>query len=305
MKRVGRSVWVKSAVAIVAIVVAIGIISGISYASNNQPFLGDCIEYGIVCNYINQRADLETNFATGKYQGNGHHSGNTISEDRANASGEIRIGEVVGEPRFRGEPLVVVDEGVKNEVEAMIASVSNYSQSVVNKKDVETSEDVEDPNNYMIDVTDVEDDVVYVAADHMIDNLNSGNIQNGGLKIKIRHDQTIVLNIKEKDKVIIPRYVLIVQGGKKTKEEIAESVIWNMPYVNNLDISSDDMQSTVIAPNAVVNLNVTGEGWLVCHTLVSNSGEWHMISKKLPKVTPTPKETATPTPKETATPTPE
>ncbi|MCI5732098.1 MAG: choice-of-anchor A family protein, partial [Eubacterium sp.] len=243
-----------------------------------------------------------------KYQGNGHTNGNTVSDSKANASGEIQIGEVVGEVKFRGNPLVVIDKEVKKEVKAMLASVSNYAESVVGKKNVKTSAEVKDCNNYLIDITDVKEDVVYVDADNMIDNLNSGKIQNGGLKITLRDDQSIVLNITEKDKVTIPRYTLTVKDGTKTNEEIAESVIWNMPYVNDLAISSDNMRATLIAPKAFVNLNVTGEGWLVCDTIVSNSGEWHMIYRKLPKVTPTPtatpKESSTPTPKVTPTPTP-
>lgn len=69
MRRLKRSFWAKAAVAVASIAIAIGVIGGISFASNNQPFLGDCIEYGIVCNYLNQTADMETNFAVGKYQG--------------------------------------------------------------------------------------------------------------------------------------------------------------------------------------------------------------------------------------------
>ena len=272
-----------------------------SLASNDSPFLGDCIDYGIVCNYLNQTADMETNFAAVKYQGNGHTIGNTVSEDKANAPGIIKAGEIIGTIQTRNNPVVLQGEEVKKEVKAMLASVSNYAESVVGKKDVKTSAEVKDCNNYLIDITDVKEDVVYVDADNMIDNLNSGKIQNGGLKITLRDDQSIVLNITEKDKVTIPRYTLTVKDGTKTNEEIAESVIWNMPYVNDLAISSDNMRATLIAPKAFVNLNVTGEGWLVCDTIVSNSGEWHMIYRKLPKVTPTPKVTQTPSVTTTAT----
>lgn len=274
-----------------------------SFASNNSPFLGDCIEYGIVCNYLNQTADMETNFAAVKYQGNGHTIGNTVSEDKANATGIIKAGEIIGTIQTRNNPVVLQGEEVKKEVKAMLASVSNYAESVVGKKDVKTSADVKDGNNYSIDIADVKEDVVYVDADNMIDNLMAGKIQNGGLKITLRDDQSIVLNITEKNKVAIPRYTLTVKDGTKTNEEIAESVIWNMPYVNDLAISSDGMHATIIAPKAFVNLNVTGEGWLVCDTIVSNSGEWHMIYRKLPKVTPTPTTTVTPkeTPKVTPT----
>ena len=51
-------------------------------------------------------------------------------------SGEIRIGEVVGESKFRGTPYVVVKESVKDEVKAMLTSVSNYAESVVMKRQI-------------------------------------------------------------------------------------------------------------------------------------------------------------------------
>ena len=304
MKRLKRSFWAKTAVAVASIAIAIGVIGGISFASNNQPFLGDCIEYGIVCNYLNQTADMETNFAVGKYQGNGHWNGNTISESKANASGEIRIGEVVGESKFRGTPYVVVKESVKDEVKAMLTSVSNYAESVVKKADYTTPKDVKDMNNYHVDITGIDEEVVYVDADAMVENIIAGKIQNGGIKVTLRANQSLVFNVSLKDTVRIPEYKITVKNGSKTHEEMAESVVWNMPYVTNLNLNSDGMRATIIAPKAFVNLGTTSEGWLVCDTVVSNSGEWHMISKKVPKVTPTPKVTATPTPKVTATPTP-
>ena len=304
MRRLKRSFWAKAAVAVASIAIAIGVIGGISFASNNQPFLGDCIEYGIVCNYLNQTADMETNFVAGKYQGNGHWNGNTISESKANASGEIRIGEVVGESKFRGTPYVVVKESVKDEVKAMLASASNYAESVVKKADYTTPKDVKDMNNYHVDITGIDEEIVYVDADAMVENITAGKIQNGGVKVTLRANQSLVFNVSLKDAVRIPEYKITVKNGSKTHEEMAESVVWNMPYVTNLDLNSDGMRATVIAPKAFVNLSTTSEGWLVCHTVVSNSGEWHMISKKIPKVTPTPKVTATPTPKVTATPTP-
>ena len=304
MRRLKRSFWAKAAVAVASIAIAIGVIGGISFASNNQPFLGDCIEYGIVCNYLNQTADMETNFVAGKYQGNGHWNGNTISESKANASGEIRIGEVVGESKFRGTPYVVVKESVKDEVKAMLASASNYAESVVKKADYTTPKDVKDMNNYHVDITGIDEEIVYVDADAMVENITAGKIQNGGVKVTLRANQSLVFNVSLKDAVRIPEYKITVKNGSKTHEEMAESVVWNMPYVTNLDLNSDGMRATVIAPKAFVNLTTTSEGWLVCHTVVSNSGEWHMISKKIPKVTPTPKVTATPTPKVTATPTP-
>ena len=306
MKRLKRSFWAKTAVAVASIAIAIGVIGGISFASNNQPFLGDCIEYGIVCNYLNQTADMETNFAVGKYQGNGHWNGNTVSEGKANASGEIRIGEAIGETKFRGNPYVVIKESVKTEVQSMLDSVSNYSESVVGRADVTSPKDG-DMNDYKVDITGIDKDVVYVDADNIAEKIEKGEIQNGGLKVAMRANQTIVFNVSLRDKVRIPEYKLTVTEGDKTNEEIAESVVWNMPHVANLTLNSDNMRATIIAPKAYVTLVTTSEGWLVCDTVVSNSGEWHMISKKVPKVTPTatPDVTPTPTPDVTPTPTPD
>ncbi len=297
MKKFKRGFKVKVSVAVAAIALAVFIIAGTSYASNNQPFLGDCIEYGIVCNFLNQTCDIESNIAVCKYQGNGHTIGNTISSDKANSAGVIKVGEVVDHLKVRNEPVILEGQKQKEEVKAMIASVQNYSESVVKKSDLETPAKVEDQNNYCLDVASVHDDLVYVSADNLITNINKNHLQNGALRIKIRPKQTVVLNITEKDKVYIPRYTVDVKEGKKSNEE--------MPYVNNLEIGSDNLHATIIAPKAFVNIGTTGEGWLVCDTIVSTNGEWHMISKKLPSPTPTIKPTATPTVKVTEEPTPE
>ncbi len=193
---------------------------------------------------------------------------------------------------------------MKDEVKAMLTSVSNYAESVVKKADYTTPKDVKDMNNYHVDITGIDEEVVYVDADAMVENITAGKIQNGGIKVTLRANQSLVFNVSLKDTVRIPEYKITVKNGSKTHEEMAESVVWNMPYVTNLNLNSDGMRATIIAPKAFVNLGTTSEGWLVCDTVVSNSGEWHMISKKVPKVTPTPKVTATPTPNVTATPTP-
>ena len=88
------------------------IFTATSLASNDSPFLGDCIDYGIVCNYLNQTADMETNFAAVKYQGNGHTIGNTVSEDKANAPGIIKAGEIIGTIQTRNNPVVLQGEEV-------------------------------------------------------------------------------------------------------------------------------------------------------------------------------------------------
>lgn len=312
MRGIRKRTVAKISAAVIALAAAFAIISGVTWASNrgNEPFLGDCIEYGIVCNRLNQTAHMETNFIAGKYEANGQANGNTVNEHMANAAGEIRIGELVGECKFTNsqKPVVVIDESVKREAEEKIAEVKQYAESVVKKNDYDAP-DVTDQNNYNLDISGVDKDVVYVDMTKFVDASNSGKVQEGALKIKMLQDQTIVLNIKEKNEFKLCRYTLDVIDGKKSREEQAETVIWNAPYLNNLTIKSDNMRATVIAPTAFVNLITTAEGWLVCDSVVENSGEWHMISRKIGKVTPTPSPTPTkkpekePTKEPTATPT--
>ena len=80
MRRIRQATLAKISAGVVALAVVFAIIGGISYASNggNEPFLQECIEYGVVCNELYQTGDMETNFAAGKYQGNGHTIGNTV-----------------------------------------------------------------------------------------------------------------------------------------------------------------------------------------------------------------------------------
>lgn len=324
MRRLRKGFVAKAAACVAAVVIVFAIIGGISFASGegNEPFLGDYIEYGIICNYLNQTADMETNFVAGKYSGNGQYTGNTVSDNKANAPGEIRIGEVICANGEKGTAAdvkvhtaggsVYVDESVKKEAADFLEKVYKYSKSLLDKSNFDSPK-VTDMNNYIIDISNKDDKTVYVNADQMVEDLTAGRIQPGGLKIRLREDQTIVLNIREDNKKFsIPRYTLTVTDGKKTKDMIAQNVIWNMPNLNNLAIESDNMAATVIAPRAFVNINTTGEGWLVCDTVVSNPSEWHMIYQKVPDVKPTPEPPApnetedpvkpAPTPKETPEP---
>lgn len=315
MRRLRKGFVAKAAACVAAVVIVFAIIGGISFASGegNEPFLGDYIEYGIICNYLNQTADMETNFVAGKYSGNGQYTGNTVSDNKANAPGEIRIGEVICANGEKGTAAdvkvhtaggsVYVDESVKKEAADFLEKVYKYSKSLLDKSNFDSPK-VTDMNNYIIDISNKDDKTVYVNADQMVEDLTAGRIQPGGLKIRLREDQTIVLNIREDNKKFsIPRYTLTVTDGKKTKDMIAQNVIWNMPNLNNLAIESDNMAATVIAPRAFVNINTTGEGWLVCDTVVSNPSEWHMIYQKVPDVKPTP-EPPKKTPKPSAKPFP-
>lgn len=257
-------------------------LGGVALASNesNISFLNDYKEFGIIANYVNQTGDMETNMLVGKFQSNGHTNGNTVAENRANSEGMIKIGEIIDKYQFRGNPTVIVDENIKTQVKKVLDNIEEYAQSVVNKNDFELT-DVDDMNSYVIDITGIDKNMIYINANKLIDYIESSFIQNGGLVIKKNKEQTIILNITNKDTVTIPRYQVISSG---TKEEIAETIIWNMPQVNHLEINSDNMTATIIAPMAYTNINVTGEGWLVTNAIVSNSGEWHCINRHIPEI---------------------
>ena len=280
-----------AAIASVAVLAgAFTIITKSTYASydGNEPFLQGGIEFGILANYINQTSDMETNFFAGKYQGNGKHNGNTVPS-KANGYGEIRIGELVGELKLRDYD--------------KLASIGEYAESVVNKSDYKIPDIPENTvtNNYYIDISGVDKDVVYVNMDRAMEAVTKGTLSNGAINFTMRKDQTIVLNVTENLELYLPRYIINIKDGSLPKDELAANVIWNMPYLNNLKLESNNMDATVIAPKALVNLAATAEGWLVCDQVVCNNGEWHMIYKGFGKTTKAP--TATPTKEPTKEPT--
>ena len=277
---------------------AFTIITKSTYASydGNEPFLQGGIEFGILANYINQTSDMETNFFAGKYQGNGKHNGNTVPS-KANGYGEIRIGELVGELKLRDydKNKVTIDKKYIREVKDKLASIGEYAESVVNKSDYKIPDIPENTvtNNYYIDISAVDNDVVYVNMDRAMEAVTKGTLSNGAINFTMRKDQTIVLNVTENLELYLPRYIINIKDGSLPKDELAANVIWNMPYLNNLKLESNNMDATVIAPKALVNLAATAEGWLVCDQVVCNNGEWHMIYKGFGKTTKAP--TATPT----------
>lgn len=288
-----------AAIASVAVLAgAFTIITKSTYASydGNEPFLQGGIEFGILANYINQTSDMETNFFAGKYQGNGKHNGNTVPS-KANGYGEIRIGELVGELKLRDydKNKVTIDKKYIREVKDKLASIGEYAESVVNKSDYKIPDIPENTvtNNYYIDISAVDKDVVYVNMDRAMEAVTKGTLSNGAINFTMRKDQTIVLNVTENLELYLPRYIINIKDGSLPKDELAANVIWNMPYLNNLKLESNNMDATVIAPKALVNLAATAEGWLVCDQVVCNNGEWHMIFKGFGKTTKAP--TATPT----------
>ena len=288
-----------AAIASVAVLAgAFTIITKSTYASydGNEPFLQGGIEFGILANYINQTSDMETNFFAGKYQGNGKHNGNTVPS-KANGYGEIRIGELVGELKLRDydKNKVTIDKKYIREVKDKLASIGEYAESVVNKSDYKIPDIPENTvtNNYYIDISGVDKDVVYVNMDRAMEAVTKGTLSNGAINFTMRKDQTIVLNVTENLELYLPRYIINIKDGSLPKDELAANVIWNMPYLNNLKLESNNMDATVIAPKALVNLAATAEGWLVCDQVVCNNGEWHMIYKGFGKTTKAP--TATPT----------
>lgn len=319
----------KIIIVFISILAVFGVVGGTTSATSdrNEAFLGDYIDYGIIANFVNETSDMETNFIVGKYQNNGHTNGNTVP-GKANAVGKIKIGEYVCDVDSddnagqvaallksirkdgnTGEyPEVTIDPSVADEVKAALDKIQRYGSTVLSQCDYTTPAEASDMNNYVIDVSDEKyGTVVYVNADNYVKLTKENKLANGALKIKIRKDQTVVFNISESEEVYLGRFNVDVVDGELAKDVLAQSIIFNMPNVNGLTLDVSTKQLTVIAPKAYVVLNSTAEGWLVCDTVASNNGEWHMIfqgiGKSKEETTPTPEVTKKPTPKATSTPT--
>lgn len=319
----------KIIIVFISILAVFGVVGGTTSATSdrNEAFLGDYIDYGIIANFVNETSDMETNFIVGKYQNNGHTNGNTVP-GKANAVGKIKIGEYVCDVDSddnagqvaallksirkdgnTGEyPEVTIDPSVADEVKAALDKIQRYGSTVLSQCDYTTPAEASDMNNYVIDVSDEKyGTVVYVNADNYVKLTKENKLANGALNIKIRKDQTVVFNISESEEVYLGRFNVDVVDGELAKDVLAQSIIFNMPNVNGLTLDVSTKQLTVIAPKAYVVLNSTAEGWLVCDTVASNNGEWHMIfqgiGKSKEETTPTPEVTKKPTPKATSTPT--
>ena len=141
----------------------------------NEPFLGKAgLEFGIICNVFNQTGDAESSFITGEYINNGHTTGNTVSADKANAPGRIRIGKITGSKSLQLHTQgtsVEVDESVIEEVKEYLAGIQKYSTSVLDRADMETDEKVNNQNSYIVDASQVSKETVYIDADNLIKNL--------------------------------------------------------------------------------------------------------------------------------------
>lgn len=291
---------INAVVFVLVLIVSIGTCTTWIHASNDTvDFLGTYEEYGLIANEINQTADMETNFIAGKYTGNGHTIGNTVSSNMANASGKIRAGEVTDSIQARNNPDIVIDPQIKNEVASLIAAVKKTSSAAFKNVNYALASP-KDMNQYFLDISKEKKSAICVVGDSLLD----GRLQNGAITIKKRAGQTLVINLRSKS-VTIPRYQVVLTDGSNTREELARHIIWNMPDAKNLTIASDGIAATIIAPSAKAFISVTGEGWLLCDRLDGNSGEWHMISHHIPCNTPTPTPgNSTPTPSPAVTPTP-
>ena len=280
-KKAKRAIVSALSVALITTNIA-GLFGFTANAANNGAanFLGNCAKYGIVCNELNQTSHMQTNFATGKFNGNGQYTG----ADLSNNPGDMMIGELVEEVKLNGaarDTVIYVDPSVKQMVSNMIAAAKAYADSVVNYSSF-TLPEVRDMNNYVVDVTSLGNGTVYVN----LDQINFNGIAEGGMKLQMRDDQTVVFNTTATS-FRIPRYSVTIVGNL-SDAELAENVIWNIPNAVTLNINSDHMRATVIAPLAETYISTTAEGNLVCNKVTGNSGEWHFISRRVPTPTPTP-----------------
>jgi choice-of-anchor A domain-containing protein len=80
--------------------------------------------------------------------------------------------------------------------------------------------------------------------------------------INVPIGSTVLINVDGTSYISISNFIITVNNTSPTK------VLWNMPAVNNLHISTIDMQGSILAPNAVINYSngsfvgtIIGNSW--------------------------------------------
>ena len=272
---------------------------------DNSWFLKEWLEFGVTANGFNQRGDLESNFAAGKYTNNNQTTGdNTTSnpdtskegssadDAESNNPGDIWIGEFVDinnvefklhDPRAH----VRIDPSLKQVIKDGIDAVYNRC---VEKVNLDTQGVVFTDNTF--DVTGCPDNsTIYIDFESYI-----SSMPDTGITLKKHEGQTVVFNFKTQNADITLYDVFVDIDGtvyrandqgtikdadcRDVLDLIARRVIWNMPYAKSVNFSSNGFCGTALAPKADVTLPTTAEGWLVANTLDS-SGEWHHNARNI------------------------
>ena len=179
----------------------------------------------------------------------------------------------------------------------------------------------------IVDVLDCEGTVAYVDMDPFFNSDADERLWYGKdncveMLIYKRKNQTIVFNSSASAPVctwsgmsgtpqkFIPSFFIVetdaegknektYQGGSGYADDVtvAKSIIWNFTSTEEVCLKSNNIRSTIIAPDARVNLGcdkMCGHGWIICDSYYSKS-EWYYVGTPKEKETSTPIPTVTPT----------
>ncbi len=268
---------------IVSLLTAAGIVSSVFAAStvfassseNMETLLEDAVNFGITAETFVQEADAQTNMAVQEYKGNGHYIGADIIDGYP---GVILVGEVKDEIKLKVDTEVyedVDDDVIKDLIETAVKNIKEE----VKPKNVEMvlpkhNESGFDMNNYVIDVREFEDDIVSVE----MNGKTLSMIQNGGIKIFTRDDQTVIIRVDTDDDVILGNYFINGRNSadQPNNDHLASKVMWFFDDAETVTLQAG-VNAAIVAPDADVIINSTGCGWIIAEDVTNPGGEWHMV----------------------------
>ncbi len=211
--------------------------------------------FGIICKKLNLSHDLNTNFIAVYHRNNNRYKMNTsLTSYGSNASGLYNSNNKI---KYCG---------IEDYVNDWFEKISEESTGLLSKFPSELL--IDEDNNYEIDVSNKKDFICL--------NLDTGDesITIKSLKLTMRPNQTVVFNLPSNKEVTIKKYgvTLVVNSVESTAlSDIADNVIFNMPETQNVQLDSENLYATIIAPNANVTINKSGYGWLVGETVNCNA----------------------------------
>lgn len=170
-------------------------------------------------------------------------------------------------------------EDIDEYVEDMLREIEDKSAEFASRKSGELPA-VDQKSDFNVDLTDGQAGTYYFDLTSLVNKL-----QNGGLKLKINDDQTVVFNIDGNTNKDVQIQKFTIQIGDKFYgsdnfnaggEPVAKHVIWNITGQTTVSFAGSVM-GMILAPESTVNINSTSAGWLCANEVKSGNGEWHNI----------------------------
>jgi len=287
--------------------------------------LGDAYYYGLVANEMTVYGHFETNFAVGTLHGNaevqapknngggagesyiGEYTGSHFQYTSNGNVGKVYLyttadaaskfnsdmGSTIVNTQMYGETYI------KNKVSGLINTVANKSASIFNEKAYKFSDvETHDGNNfYTLDIASKGTDpngTYYITFEpgeygpiSWANGTKTGTWAGDakGLTIKIKKNQTVVLNIPDST-VSINQFIMEIDGTSYTTNgnnvDVCEHVIFNCP--NATEAHTNKSEGVYLFPKADYSIADVSAGWLVANNILRvGSQEWHCLSKDIPK----------------------